>query len=159
MIFMAFSGNSFLQVLLLAGGLIPGWLLGRALQTRAGLTGAFIGSVVVIYSLVLALDALGLQINAVSMATALVISNCGLLALPFILPRRGTVAHDTYSGSAHDAAGALNAGSTRQHYWLFFPAALSPKPPNFINSKTTLKDVWDYTHVVGPYFNVEILGL
>jgi len=48
---------------LAAGLIVPGWLLGRVLRAPAGPAGAFLGSAVVLFQVVLALSAFGLPLD------------------------------------------------------------------------------------------------
>ena len=80
---------SVLFPLLLAAGLLgPGWLLGHALRTPAGWIGAFIGSAVLFTNLLIALDALQLRLTGINVAMALAIVCAGLAA---IVKLRGAV--------------------------------------------------------------------
>lgn len=64
---------------LLAGGLlVPGWLLGRALRTPAGWTGSFLGSAVILFQVVLGLDAVGLPLTLPLLAISLGLVAAGL---------------------------------------------------------------------------------
>src|SRR5471032_2744798 len=60
--------------LLLAGLLVPGAALLRALRLPPSLGGSFAGSAVVIYAGALALNALGLPLSLASLATGLVLA-------------------------------------------------------------------------------------
>jgi len=68
-------------VLLGAGLLVPGWLLGRALGRDAGPVGAFLGSSILLLHLILLLDAIGQPITAASMAVGLAGLCAGLAAV------------------------------------------------------------------------------
>lgn len=75
-----------LRFLLLLGFglLLPGWLLGRALGSRAGLAGALLGSAALLMNLVVLLDALGVPLDTARLSLALIVL-CGGLA---VLARR-----------------------------------------------------------------------
>ncbi len=63
-------------LLLAAGLLAPGWLLGRALHTPPGWAGLFLGSSAILFHVVLALDALHLPLSFAPLAAGI-----GLVAL------------------------------------------------------------------------------
>ena len=66
-------------LLLPAGLLAPGWLLGRALRTPAGPAGALLGSAAILTNLVLVLDALHVALDPAHL-TAGLLAVCGLFA-------------------------------------------------------------------------------
>ena len=69
-----------LYALLLPAGLLgPGWLLGRLLRAPAGALGAFLGSAALLLNLGLALDALGLELSRAHLGGALAAVALGLL--------------------------------------------------------------------------------
>jgi hypothetical protein len=99
--------------LLLAGGLlVPGWLLGRMLRTRAGLTGAFLGSAAVLFHVVLALAAIGLPLNFSHLTGGLT-----AVSLVFWLVERQS------ARTMKAEPGAPAPPWSRQH-WLLLPAVL-----------------------------------
>jgi hypothetical protein len=77
----------FFPLILCAGLGIPGWLLGRALRAPAGATGAFLGSALVLFHVLLGLDALGLPLDFVRVAGGIAVACLILwLATPYLFP-------------------------------------------------------------------------
>ncbi len=105
-------------LLLVAGLLVPGWLLSRLWRTRAGPVGAFLGSLAILFNLVLLLDALGrpLDLRHLSAGLALV---CAALVL--LAGRRP--ASDAINGASAAPTARLPFRWQRYH-WFFVPAAL-----------------------------------
>ncbi|HWA09846.1 MAG TPA: hypothetical protein VG838_10380 [Opitutaceae bacterium] len=68
-------------VLLGSGLLLPGWLLARRVPSPAPWLSAFLGSAVLLFELVLALDTLHLPLDRQSVALGLAALNVGLLAI------------------------------------------------------------------------------
>jgi hypothetical protein len=104
-----------LFVPLLAGGLlVPGWLLGRALRTPAGVVGALLGSAALLMNLVLVLDALDVTLTGAHLAASLAVL-CTLL---------GIIAG--FRPSANPVAPRLTAKNFRwqRYHWFLAPAAL-----------------------------------
>lgn len=67
--------------LLASGLLLPGWLLARLIPSPLPLAGAFLGSAVILFHAVLALEAAGIRLGAPSIACALAVVNLGLALL------------------------------------------------------------------------------
>lgn len=67
--------------LLASGLLLPGWLLGRLVHSPLPWAGAFLGSAVVLFHTVLALDTVGIPLGIASLACALALMNLGLALL------------------------------------------------------------------------------
>lgn len=68
-------------LLLIIGLYVPGWLLGRALGTPAGIPGAFLGSAAIVMNALLVLDAGGWRIERATLALTLLIICAGLAAI------------------------------------------------------------------------------
>jgi hypothetical protein len=101
-------------VFLSIGLLAPGWLLGRALRTPAGLLGAFLGSSVLLMNLLLVIDALNLRLTAPNVAIGLGIV-CGILA--GLAKWRAQSAVSTFPLWWRGFRG-------QAHHWLLIPAAI-----------------------------------
>lgn len=102
-------------LLLGAGLLAPGWLLGRALRTPVGLSGAFLGSAALLLNLLLALDALDIELTGPHVATGLAVT-CALLA---------TIAKTRQiSGPGGSSDTPPRALGWQRYHWLFVPAAI-----------------------------------
>lgn len=100
---------------LLAAGLLgPGWLLGRALRAPAGPAGAFLGSAVVLFQVVLALSVFGLPLDLTHLAGGLIAVSlvCWIVSRPYDRPAK----------PLPGASSRLIAWS--RGHWLLLPAAL-----------------------------------
>ena len=102
-------------LLFCAGFLLPGWLLGRACRTPAGLVGAFLGSAALLLNLVLLLDAGGVTLTALHLGTGLA-ALCAPLAL---IASRAPAASPP--GAPPTAPVPLDG---RFYRWFYLPAAL-----------------------------------
>lgn len=100
--------------ILAAGLLAPGWLFGRVLRVPAGLTGAFLGSAVVLFHVVLVLAIFDRPLDFSHLASGLAV-----VSLIFWLVEQ------RYAQTMRPAPGALTSRTpwSWQH-WLLLPAAL-----------------------------------
>jgi hypothetical protein len=101
--------------LLAAGLLVPGWLLGRLLRAPAGLAGAFLGSAVVLFQVVLALSVFGLPLDLSHLAG-------GLLAVSLVC---WLVARASAPSPVPAAGPARPRMPWSRGNWLLLPAALA----------------------------------
>jgi Dolichyl-phosphate-mannose-protein mannosyltransferase len=108
--------------LLLTGCLFaPGWLLGRALRTPAGITGSFLGSVALLFSLTLILDALGLRLSELNLFSGFAV----LSAVLFVIPQfgRDAATPDKRADFAEDRKFPAPS-SLRRFGWLSIPVII-----------------------------------
>lgn len=118
--------HSVLTLPLLAGGLLaPGWLLGKACRTPAGLLGAFLGSAALLLNLALLLDAFGMTLNLVNLGAGLALI-CAALGGLALRASRSATAVQPGSSRGNSAAPFTPAGPFRWqgYHGLFLPVAL-----------------------------------
>lgn len=105
----------FLWFLLLlgAGLLVPGWLLGRALGTPAGGPGALLGSAALLLNILLLLDVAGITITAFHLGTVLAVLCMGLILVARQRPDAST-----------EASTPRPVWRWQPWHWLLVPAGL-----------------------------------